>query len=53
LAFTHVPLLNKLFQSAPIDASAWLWIVAVGAGVLVLVEIEKTVRRLFHSHEDV
>lgn len=53
LAFTHVPLLNKLFQSAPIDAMAWLWIVAIGAGVPVLVEIEKAVRRLFHSHEDV
>jgi Ca2+-transporting ATPase len=52
LAFTYVPLVNRLFQSAAVDAAAWAWIIAVGAGTLVAVEIEKAVRRAAHTPEE-
>ncbi len=51
-AFTYVPVLNTLFHSAAIDRAAWLWTVAVGAGVLILVEIEKAVRRRLGAAPD-
>jgi len=41
VAFTHVPLMQGLFHTAALDASAWLRIVAAGALVLVALEIEK------------
>lgn len=44
-AFAHVPAINRLFRSAPLDASAWGRVLLVGAGLLVVVEIEKAVRR--------
>lgn len=45
IAFAHAPVLNGLFHSAPIDASAWMRVLAAGAAVLVVVEIEKGIRR--------
>jgi len=39
--FTHVPFMNLLFESAPLDAGAWARCVAVGLAVFFLVEIEK------------
>ena len=44
-AFAHAPVLNRLFHSAPLDASAWMRVLAAGAAVLVVVEIEKGIRR--------
>jgi magnesium-transporting ATPase (P-type) len=44
-AFAHAPLMNQLFHSAPLDASAWMRVLAAGAAVLVVVEIEKGIRR--------
>jgi cation-transporting ATPase F len=44
LLFTYAPLMNRFLQTAPIDASAWLRILAVAAGAFVLVEIEKKIR---------
>ena len=44
-AFAHAPILNRLFHSSPLDASAWSRVVLAGAGVLVVVEIEKAIRR--------
>jgi cation-transporting ATPase F len=44
LLFTHTPVMNKLFHSAPISASAWLRVVAVATVVFVVVEIEKCLR---------
>ena len=43
--FTHVPFMNTLFGTAPLDAWGWLQCIAVGIGIFILVEIEKTVRR--------
>lgn len=45
VAFAHAPVLNRLFHSAPLDASAWMRVLAAGAAVLVVVEIEKGIRR--------
>lgn len=47
LAFTYVPAINKLFQSAPMEGAAWWLVVGVGAVALVAVEIEKAIRRRF------
>jgi cation-transporting ATPase F len=41
LLFTYVPLMNRLFHSAPISAAAWLRIVGVGLAVFVAVELKK------------
>jgi Ca2+-transporting ATPase len=45
--FTHLPVMNRLFQSAPISAAAWSHVLAVGLGVFLLVEFEKWMRRRF------
>jgi len=45
-AFAHTPIINRLFHSAPLDASAWARVVLAGACVLVIVEIEKAIRRV-------
>jgi magnesium-transporting ATPase (P-type) len=44
-AFAHVPMLNRLFHSAPLDASAWGRVLLVAAAVLGIVEVEKAIRR--------
>jgi cation-transporting ATPase F len=44
-AFAHVPIINRLFHTAPLDAGAWLRVLIAGAGVLVVVEAEKSIRR--------
>ena len=45
LAFTYLPLLNALFHTAPIDARAWLGIVAFALASGVVVGLEKALRR--------
>jgi len=47
VAFAHAPIFNRLFHSAPLDASAWSRVFLAGAGVLVVVEVEKAIRRTF------
>lgn len=47
VAFAHAPIFNRLFHSAPLDASTWGRVLLAGAGVLVVVEIEKAIRRAF------
>jgi Ca2+-transporting ATPase len=41
IAYTYLPLMNRLFQSAPIDLGAWIRIVAAGLLAYVIVETEK------------
>ncbi len=41
IAYTYLPLMNRLFRSAPIDLGAWLRIVAAGLLVYLIVEAEK------------
>ncbi|MCL4199323.1 MAG: HAD-IC family P-type ATPase [Phycisphaerales bacterium] len=44
-AFAHAPIINRLFHTAPLDASAWVRVLLAAAGVLVVVESEKAIRR--------
>jgi Ca2+-transporting ATPase len=44
LMFNYVPLMNRLFQSAPVRAESWLHVALVGAIVFFLIEIEKWIR---------
>ncbi|MBU0663929.1 MAG: HAD-IC family P-type ATPase, partial [Proteobacteria bacterium] len=41
IAYTYLPVMNRLFQSAPIDLVAWGRITAAGMLVFMIVEIEK------------
>jgi magnesium-transporting ATPase (P-type) len=45
LAFTYLPPMQTLFGSAPLGASEWIRIVAVGMVAFLLVELEKAVLR--------
>ncbi len=45
LAYTYWPPMNALFGSTPLDAAAWLTILAAAAAAWVVVEIEKGARR--------
>ena len=47
LLFTYLPIMNLLFHSAPIDALAWLRILAVSGVTFGVVEAEKWVRFRF------
>ena len=44
-AFAHVPAINRLFHTGPLDASAWARVLLAAAGVLLVVETEKAIRR--------
>ena len=44
LLFTYVPVMNKLFHTAPTSGESWLRIVGIAAIVFVVVEIEKWIR---------
>ncbi len=44
LAFTYLPVMNRLFHTAPISAEAWLRIIGVGVAVWLVVGLEKAVR---------
>jgi Ca2+-transporting ATPase len=46
LLFIYTPVMNTLFQSAPIALSDWLWMFAYGVVVLLVVEGEKTLWRM-------
>ena len=45
LLFTYAPPLQRLFHTTPLHASSWAMILAMGAGVFVLVEAEKALLR--------
>lgn len=44
IAFTHLPMMNTLFQSEPISLGAWLRATACGALIFVVVGLEKAWR---------
>jgi len=45
LLFTHAPVMNRLFHTAPLDAASWLYVFGVGLASYCVVEFEKWVRR--------
>lgn len=47
LVFIHAPLMNALFDSAPIGLNSWGRVLGAGMGLFLLVSVEKTIRRKF------
>ncbi|MCI0541350.1 MAG: cation transporting ATPase C-terminal domain-containing protein [Verrucomicrobiales bacterium] len=47
LLFTHAPLMNRLFHTAPLDFPSWLYITGVGLAAYCVVELEKWMRVKF------
>jgi magnesium-transporting ATPase (P-type) len=45
LLLTYAPFMNLMFDTAPLDAAGWLYCVAVGIGVFVVIEAEKALIR--------
>ena len=50
LAFTYLPLMNRLFHTAPIDAFYWVPIIGVGLVIYLVMGLEKTYRRWAERH---
>ena len=46
VAFSEWSVANALFHSAPMDATAWMRVIAMGLGMGAIVETEKAIRRL-------
>jgi len=44
LSFNYLPLMNRLFQSAPVRPESWLHVALLGLGAFVLIEFEKWLR---------
>jgi magnesium-transporting ATPase (P-type) len=47
IAFVHLGPLNRLFQSAPLDATAWIAVIGASLAIGLAVGIEKAIRRRF------
>lgn len=45
LALTYLPALNDVFQTAPVRAEAWPWILSIGLATSAIVGIDKRLRR--------
>jgi len=52
LIFIHVPFMNTLFGSAPIGLDSWLWILASGFALFIIVSLEKTIRKKLTGGEE-
>jgi cation-transporting P-type ATPase F len=50
IAYTYLPVMNRLFQSAPLDLGAWLRITGAGIIVFAIVEFEKWLRVVRQLH---
>ncbi len=49
--YTYLPGMNRLFDTAPIGATLWAWIVGVALLVHAVVEVEKWVRRIISRRQ--
>ena len=52
LAFTYAPPMQTLFHTQPLALNTLAEIAAVGLSVLVVLEVEKWLRRRFRQHAD-
>jgi magnesium-transporting ATPase (P-type) len=43
--FVHAPLFHRLFHTGSLDAQAWVRVFLAGAGLFIIVEVEKAIRR--------
>jgi len=50
IVYTYLPLMNRLFHSAAIDADSWVRIVLAGLAAYIIVEAEKKLRR-YHLNQ--
>jgi Ca2+-transporting ATPase len=51
MLYTYLPGMNQLFDTAPIGATLWAWIIGVALLVHAVVEVEKWVRRVIIRHQ--
>jgi len=49
LLFTYAPLMNRLFHTAPIGITDWVYILAVGLVIYLVIGAEKTLRQRFQA----
>ncbi|PHS25106.1 MAG: carbonate dehydratase [Methylophaga sp.] len=49
LLFTYAPVMNRLFYTAPIGIMDWIYILAVGLIIYLVIGIEKAIRRHWES----
>ncbi len=49
LSFTYLPVMQRLFETVPLDIGSWLVIVALGFGMFLAVEAEKAIFRRLHA----
>ena len=49
MGYTYLPVMNRLFDSAPIGCVPWIWIVGLALLGSVIVGLEKHLRRVFTS----
>ncbi|TWT91491.1 cation-transporting P-type ATPase [Stieleria varia] len=52
LAFTYVPAMNRMFDSAPIGQDKWLLILGVGVLIYSVVGFEKWLRRMYATRNN-
>ena len=52
LLFIYTPMMNTLFQSAPLSLNQWLLMLGYGVFVMLFVEVEKAVWRRPHNQDD-
>lgn len=45
LVFTYVPLMNRLFHTAPLPAIWWIYATLSGAGILAVIKVKKALGR--------
>ncbi|CDN95855.1 MULTISPECIES: HAD-IC family P-type ATPase [Hyphomicrobiales] len=48
LAFTFLPIMNRLFDSRPLSVTEGVWILVIGVGLMLLLEFEKLIVRVMH-----
>jgi magnesium-transporting ATPase (P-type) len=51
LAFTYLPIMQAVFETRPVPLFDGLLVVGVGAALLLVVEIEKTLRRAYSASD--
>ena len=52
LAFTYLPIMNRLFHTAPISLNDWLHIIAVGFIIHIVIAFDKMIRLRLQQHID-
>ena len=52
LAFTYLPIMNKLFHTAPISLNDWLHIFAVGLIIHIVIACDKRIRLWLEQRVD-